>query len=568
METPDIVTPRELFGTPSRYVAPVFQRYYTWKEKQLEDFFDDLDDIDPNTSGQQFLGAIVLQQKKVSGPGAPRVYLMIDGQQRLTTLYLVLLGLASMASGEDSSSLVETYLAVNISKYAGQPKLVPTAQDRGRFYQILKTATEYDSWNVSDEPPLPGARPELDAQWERIQARLAERVLTPTKKIRRKDWERITNAVLDRFEMVSIVLEADEDPNLIFGRLNARGTPLTVADLVRNSVFTRFEHDRPQKSERFYNDRWLPFERSFPNSAALQRYFQPFAVIRTGGKSTKATAFADLEELWLNRSAEQVLRELEEYAPYYLSLNSYQPVAELSDAMNTVLRDLAEMPKLSVSWPFTIQVLRAVAGKKLAAGAAEKSLRFVESMLVRRALVGWEPTGLHAIFKSLWKETGAEPAEVAKRLRTGTIKSPTNDEIIADLSEVAVDSRKILPYVLKQYERTLRAHEGTGDDLPVSTPWIEHVLPQSHDKHWSATFTSKQHAAQVGLLGNLTLLTGKQNQKSQNEPWVQKRARYATSDWLMTRNLADIKNWDPRFIAKRTKDLAAWIIKRWPQLPA
>jgi len=568
MERPDIVTPRLLFEGSARYVAPVFQRYYTWGEKELDAFFDDLDEVASGPQGaQQFLGAIVLQQKRTSSPGAPTVYLMIDGQQRLTTLFLVLLGFAAIRAGEDSEGVVQNYLAVNVAKYRGQPKVVPTAQDRELFYQVLSSIECYKQWNFHDEPPLPGSRPELRTQWDRILANLKERLVTPTGRVRVGEWESLSNAVLDRFEMVSITLESNEDPNLIFSRLNARGTPLSVADLVRNSVFSRFGHQKAQMSEKFYHDRWVAFERSFPGKNGLQRYFQPFAVIRTEGKATQATSFPALEERWAGKTAEAVLKDLEEFAGYFAALNEYRPIAGMNARVNLVLRDLAEMPKLSVSWPFMIQVLHAAHVGGLKPRDAELSLRIVESMLVRRGLMGWEPTGLHAVFKKLWNDTAGDPAQVASRVQTGTIKSPTDEELARALRGAPVDRRKMLLYVLKQYERQLRESEGTEEVLPRGSGWIEHVLPQSHEPHWGASFTPEQHKSFVGLLGNLTLLTGKQNQKIQNQPWQTKRERFRTSDWLITRELSDTREWDSRTIQSRTEKLIKWILKRWQALP-
>jgi hypothetical protein len=568
MERPDIVTPRLLFQGSARYIAPVFQRYYTWGQPQLSDFFDDLDELSEVPSdAQQFLGAIVLQQKKSANPGAPLVYLMIDGQQRLTTIYLVLLGLAAVRGGEESKALIQNYLAINVAKHLGQPKVVPTAQDREAFYEVLTDVASYDEWNTSEEPPLPGSRNELPSQWERVLTKVRERVTSSTGRVRPTAWDRLANNILDRFEMVSITIEPNEDPNLIFRRLNGRGTPLSVADLVRNSVFSRFGHQKAQSSERFYHDRWVAFERSFPGKAGLQRYFQPFAVIRTAGKATQATSFPQLEERWGNKNAEAVLKDLEEFSLYFARLNQYQAIEGLSAKVNLALRDLAEMPKLSVSWPFMMQVLHAAHVGSLGPRDAERSLRTVESMLVRRGLMGWEPTGLHAVFKRLWNDTLGDPSKVTARVQTGTIKSPTDEELTAALGRGAVDRRKMLNYVLKQYERALRVREGTDEALPLGSAWIEHVLPQSHETHWRDTFTSEQHKQYVGLIGNLSLLTGKQNQKLQNQAWGSKRDRYATSDWLTTRELSAVREWDMRAIKQRTEQLTRWVLGRWPALP-
>src|ERR1051325_6412178 len=488
MHQPDIVTPRGLFQTNTRYLAPVFQRYYTWTDVQLDEFFDDLDELsNAAKDSKQFLGAIVLQQKHQANPGAPVLFLIIDGQQRLTTLFLVLLGLADLMKEagdvQEVETVVESYLTINTSRFRGEPKVVPTAQDRERFYDVLRRATDYAGWNFNREPPAGAGGLKLERQWTRIRAALRDRLLTTNGRLRRTEWTKLGNLVLDRLEMVAITLDANEDPNIIFSRLNARGTPLGVADLVRNSVFSRFEHQNPHTSEQFYTERWLTFERTFADSDALERYFQPFAVIRTEGAAPQATSFADLEGRWQGFSPEQVLNDLREYAPYFAALTTYHPLPRLHARLNRVLRDFAEMPKLSVSWPFIMQVLRAAHTSTLDWRSAEKSLRVVESMLVRRALFGWEPTGLHAIFKDLWNQTRGDRKKVASRVQTSTIKTPTDVDLIKELQTSHVDRRKILPYVLKQLERERRDEEGTEEAFPTGRITIEHVAPISYENH-------------------------------------------------------------------------------------
>jgi hypothetical protein len=196
--------------------------------------------------------------------------------------------------------------------------------------------------------------------------------------------------------------------------------------------------------------------------------------------------------------------------------------------------------------------------------SAEKSLRTVESMLVRRSLFGWEPTGLHAIFKDLWHQTLGDPKKVASRVQTSTIKTPSDQDLLKELKTAKIDKRKILPYVLKQYEREMREEEGTDDLLPQGKITIEHIAPISYKEHWQESFPNDDiHASIVGLLGNLTLLSGKHNEKIANQGWNYKQTRFANSDWMISRELSAKQRWDSRAIKSRTHLLSTWIIKRW-----
>ena len=221
-------------------------------------------EANPNT--KQFLGAIVLQQKHQANPGAPTPYLIIDGQQRITTAYLVLLGLAELMRNfndfESANTIIESYLAINTSRYRGEPKVVPTAQDRECFYGILRDSTTYEDWNFNGEPASGNIKSKIESQWKRIKVALQDRLITARGRLRKTEWIKLGNILLDNLEMVVITLEVDEDPNIIFSRLNASGTPLGIADLVRNSVFSRFEERNPRKSDLFYNEKWLPYEKT------------------------------------------------------------------------------------------------------------------------------------------------------------------------------------------------------------------------------------------------------------------------------------------------------------------
>jgi uncharacterized protein with ParB-like and HNH nuclease domain len=144
MKEPSIETPHRLFSASTRYFAPVFQRLYVWGENQLDELFEDI--LSEDKIVPQFLGAIVLKDLgKMHGPTSPMSYLMIDGQQRLTTLFMLFAATAEVASdaGADdiSTYILNEYLAESRSPtFAGQPKLVPTMQDRTSLWEILDAA--------------------------------------------------------------------------------------------------------------------------------------------------------------------------------------------------------------------------------------------------------------------------------------------------------------------------------------------------------------------------------------------------------------------------------------------
>lgn len=174
MKQPDISNVSSLFESSARYKAPVFQRLYVWNDRQLTTLMEDVDTADPKYG--QFLGAIVLKDLgKQKGPTSPSNYLMVDGQQRLTTFYMLLAALAKVARENDDEDTAEyiakNYLAeVKSPKFAGWPKLVPTLQDRHAMWKILSDHVPEIEWNVSDDPgeDKPNPNDKITAQWKRI----------------------------------------------------------------------------------------------------------------------------------------------------------------------------------------------------------------------------------------------------------------------------------------------------------------------------------------------------------------------------------------------------------------
>jgi hypothetical protein len=189
----------------------------------------------------------------------------------------------------------------------------------------------------------------------------------------------------------------------------------------------------------------------------------------------------------------------------------------------------------------------------------------VESFLVRRALVGREPTGLHAVFKILWDKTKGDPDAVRGRIVTRTILSPSDKELAAFLRKERSDSRVVLKYILAEYESAvIKANK--FDPPPYTVATIEHVLPKNLAPDWARVFDATQHDKLVGLLGNLVPLSEAQNKSLQDQRWTEKSKRFAGSNFKSTQAVAKIKKWTPAVIEERTETLIAWIIAMWPEL--
>lgn len=570
MKRPDITTPNLLLSASARYKAPIFQRFYVWTKKEWLGLVEDLETIDREIG--QFLGAIVLKDLgRPAGPSSPSTYLLIDGQQRITTIYLLLLALAAQAhkAGDEGTAhfIWSNYLAESKSpRFAGWPKVVPTLQDRHTFYDILRGALPKAEWDVSADPEdkKPRLARRLQEQWVRIQKHVAAATGADSGAFDKDLLNNLLESVQDHLKIIDITLEAHDDANATFSRLNAKGVPLELADLVRNEVFSKFGPQESQRAEAFFTKSWQPFEKSLPEGS-LSSYFPVYAYIVLKGKVTKAAAFGELQRNWKKRTPSQVLLDLQKYSSYFGSLTSYKRQAGLSKNANAQVERFSRMPRTRVTWPFLIEALRALEDGKIAEVDALRSLRMVESFLVRRALVGREPTGLHAVFKVLWERTKGEPAEVLKRIVTRTILSPSDSEIAAFLLKEKSDSRAILKFLFEEYERDLIKANKYDPPTEIAAT-IEHVLPKNLSAPWASWVSTAEHQQCVGLLGNLAPLSDKQNKSLQDQSWTEKSSRFLGSNFKMTQKLASVRRWDAAEIRSRTSSMTAWLCNRWPEL--
>ena len=566
MKDPDISTFEQLFEGNVQYRAPVFQRLYVWGEDQFGSLIDDIDAGE--SSASQFLGAIVLKDLgKAGGATAPATFLLIDGQQRITTLYLFLLAIASVASRDGLSDFARdvwsNFLANTRSgKYVGWPKVVLTLQDRHTLQELSKQYLSSLGWDFRNDPAesKPRLSDALMQQWERIFNYVARQADSEGGRTERSRLEGLLGRLLSRLHVISITLDGGDDETAIFSRLNARGVPLELSDLVRNEVFAKYHPDESKEADRFYHRNWHPLEKRFP-PGSLSLFLPAYAFITCPGKVTLSNAFRELQHLWKDRTPNAIVDELQRYTDGFLAIVVGENMATMPASVATRLQRLSEMPRTRAIWSFVMSLLVAVREGTLDDKSATDTLDIVESFLVRRALVGREATGLHAVFRPLWNATFGKPSRVRAKLRSGGVRCPDDDELKDFLVAEAVDGRQIVRYVLTQRERDIATRKGFDPPSVVQT--IEHVLPRNLNEAWQEHFTESEHRHCVGLIGNLLPLSERQNKSIQDQDWRAKRQRLKGSAFSSARDAAKRSTWTSKEIDAATGEMAEWIIKRW-----
>ncbi|MDU8078482.1 HNH endonuclease family protein [Pseudomonas syringae pv. actinidiae] len=365
--------------------------------------------------------------------------------------------------------------------------------------------------------------------------------------------------MLNKIVFIQVTLEATDDANTVFSKLNYEGVKLSLSDLVRNEVISRVPDNCKDALDRFYETTWKPFEKAFPTNS-FDQYITIYSFIKFKGSVSKSRAFPELQKAWIGIKPNLIVSDMNIYADLYCALVKYNPLKNIHIDVGERVRRFSLMPKTTVTWPYIIELLNA--SRNGLAGKADtlKCLLIVESFLVRRAIVGLEPTGLHAVFKGLWIKAGADPVKLKEKIVTGTIRCPNDQTITETLSTGDMYSRKITKYLLTQ--RELHFNHENGYDNATDDFTVEHVLPQNLIKEWALVFTKEEHKALLHTIGNLVPLTKGQNGRVKDQDWISKKNFIKGSNWKITQTAAAVKSWDKSQILKRAKAFASVLFSK------
>lgn len=561
------VTLLEILQSKHEYTSPLFQRRYVWGKKEITKLWEDIDDVLDGQESSRFLGALVLEVKSSGLAFQVDSSWIIDGQQRLTTLYIALLKIAKLALELDrkdvASSIVEEYLLNTKGSSKNAPKLIPTLPDYAQFNELFQPLAEFE--------------PNLRASYGQDDKTLSVAAKTIEAEIRKRstlDGElsadrliEISATILQKLKFVQISLGDAEDPHQVFDSLNGRGVRLENKDLIRNIVFQRLAAN-PSAAHSLYNQSWLPFEADVGEH--LEAYFFPFALVHSPS-TTKSTLLADLRDRWDNYDPTEIMKDLKKYVPYFLSLSD--PMMQRAwrsenEELSEATARLHRMNAPSSILPFCLQVLEATDRGALTVTEAVRNLQMIESFLVRRAFAGLEPTGLHAVFKDLWEHTKGDAYKAQKRIDDNrTVRFPDDTEFQWDIKNRGLYRRKLARYIVLEYERAQRE----GDPLPdiqVHEVTLDHIIPQSLTQEWLVAVDKDEHEKLVDTWANLVPLSGRANSQKGQQSWLTVRdffrneTIYKSTKRLASRN----EQWNLDSVRQRADELSEWAVKRWPRL--
>lgn len=591
MET-NVRTPLDVFNLPQRLVIPLFQRPYVWDESdQWLPMWQDVRRLaelrmkDPYISATHFLGAVVLQaQDKIGDLPARNV---IDGQQRLTTLQLMMDAAGSVIEegGLDALSgqleLLTHNLEIYVSGGATRLKLRHGGRDQAAFDEVMDA-----------EPPVNHEALKhsgsLLTRAHRFFAACVNDWLGESGEPGYADRAGALVQVMTRgLQLVVIDLQAQENSQEIFETLNARGTPLTAADLVKNFVFQRLEVEGVD-TRRAYAEDW-PFEGKFweteigvgrYNISRSSLFLNQWLVSRIGeevGPKSTFTRFKHFVDHEGGRKMNDLLTLIKQQADQYQqwTVAVADPDRSLPPTELAVYRMQAtgiELLKPLLIWLRDPEL-------SIPAKVGDQVIAAAESWVIRRQLLRLPSADLGRIVADLIRTHRTTPAEelvdrvraYLTRLGATSTYWPGDEEIRAALlTENAYRRypRGRLRMLIEAVEDHFRAAY-KYPPVPRRGYPIEHVLPQKWEDNWPIDGLEAQinRGAHVHRLGNLTLLTESLNSAVSNGAWKVKREKLAKYDvFLLNRQFHDpaTQVWDEDTIDLRTRTMVDAILATWP----
>jgi uncharacterized protein with ParB-like and HNH nuclease domain len=560
-----------MLSTDAVFAIPYFQRPYKWKPERLQQLERDILQLIDGTTDNHFLGAIIIHGRPTN-PSEPDVYEVIDGQQRITTIFIYLCAivrtLCKQGEYDEAAGLFLKYIVINRqTSLISNARLQSSKDDRKQLNRVVQDLTNDDDFS-SKLPsfkfkPLPSVGSEAGRLWSNYRAAL--RFLSNQTKL--ESIERLRQIYVALLEQISVVQIDVFDPvngPKIFDSLNSRQEPMTTGDLVRNEIFSRVADLHPDEVESLDQQFWQPFYEKFKtsNKSLFDDYFFPFGLIKNPNLK-KSDVYSHLRQEWIKeKDPSVIIKDLASYQDAFLDLENRTNNQNHGKKIASAFARISAITPSS-TYPFLMQLSNGLKSQTVSEQNGLEILNLLESFLVRRAVCGHEPTGLHAVFKRLWEECAGNPdaAKVTGGIRKHkTVVWPTTDDVRNCVSERPLYGSSITNFVLVEWNKSL------GGDQPTVVPWIEHVLPESPSEGWKSDFTEEQHKTWKDRLANLLPLTQPMNQELGNAAYKVKRKVYLEDSMFKgAREFAkENEFWTPKEFHARSAKLAEWVIERWP----
>ncbi|MFP5989984.1 DUF262 domain-containing protein [Helicobacter pylori] len=539
-----------------QFVIPIYQRVYSWEKEQCKQLWDDIIKTGGNDQIEgHFIGSIVFVHDGIYTTNYNEL-LIIDSQQRLTTITLLFIALRNHLNDEDEflekfscQKILNRYLINSDEKGDKKFKLILSEPDRDTLLSLIDKDRRKPS-----EPSLKIMENfKLFEEWIRKNTDKLETIFKG----------------LEKLMVVEISLEKGKDnPQLIFESMNSTGKDLTQTDLIKNYILMGLE---PEKQKIFYKKYWRAMEEDFKqNETLFSQFVRHYLTIKTNIPNINKVyeAFKRYQQE-RGIETETLLQDLQKYCGYFCQIAFKK---EADKDLNKALSFLVDL-EMDVIYPLLLELYSDYSDGVLSKQDFIPIVYLTESYICRRAVCGLGTNSLNKVFASFTKKINKDQYLESIKVHFGYLtekqRFPNNDEFKEHF--ITIDF-----YNFQKREYFLERLENFDTKEPVNTQecTIEHIMPQTLNLEWERDLGENFqaiHDKYLHTIGNLTL-TG-YNQKYSNNSFQEKRNMekgFKDSPLRLNQGLRDLESFGEEEIKKRANDLADWALKIWtyPKLDA
>ncbi len=541
-----------------QFVIPIYQRVYSWEKEQCKQLWDDIIKTGGNDQIEgHFIGSIVFVQDGIYTTNYNEL-LIIDGQQRLTTITLLFIALRDYLNDEDEflekfsrQKIRNRYLINSDEKGDKKFKLILSEPDRDTLLSLIDKDRRKPS-----EPSLKIMENfKLFEEWIRKNTDKLETIFKG----------------LEKLMVVEISLERDKDnPQLIFESMNSTGKDLTQTDLIRNYILMGLD---PEKQEIFYKKYWRAMEEDFKqNETLFNRFVRHYLTIKTGDAPNINKVYETFKRYQQERGieAEVLLQDLQKYCGFFCQIVFKK---EADKDLNKALSFLVDLER-DVVYPLLLELYSDYIDGVLSKQDFIPIIYLIESYICRRAVCGLGTNSLNKVFPSFTKKINKD--QYLESIKAHFLSLETTKGKFPKDSEFKNLFITIDFYNFKKKKYFLERLEKFDTEEPVNTQGctIEHIMPQTLTEEWERDLGGNFqaiHDKYLHTIGNLTL-TG-YNQEYSNKSFQEKRDMekgFKQSPLRLNQSLKSPEPFGEKEIEKRANYLADLALKIWtyPNLDA
>jgi uncharacterized protein with ParB-like and HNH nuclease domain len=575
---------KDAFNGTVRFEIPFFQRGYAWERRQWDQLFVDIQEqiIDELNSGsaidevELFFGPIVVLEK--TGGLELKEFHVIDGQQRITTVYLLLAIIREELKRKENLSADATHHVQTLNSYL--VNVVTSSDDYLKLKVFSSKGDRLPTYRVVFGSDMNPRTPMLQTDLQLYvpgKNRVDEFHKYALRKVKGqcKDvpalWQ-LAEALLNCLKIVWIPLSEKDDPQAIFESLNDKGIPLRASELLCNFIF-RLIIEAREEHENLHNDQWLATIRALGDDDAFEDYLRNLFSIgepKMVGRFRKVYVHFKVKNRDLTPTgAKQQLSDIHSSAFLYRNIKKPLDHPHANNQLNEILIAINNT-RMDSSTPFVLSVLRDLARGNMQINKAKAVLREVLVLLVRRKMTELPTTQYDTMFPQLLQRIQHEPSlerALHDQFRRHSVWISDQEFEDALIHRATYRSRD-LPFsrmILIEIDKKLQCHGQLPDYTTLNT--IEHTLPQTLDAAWKQYLGTDARDEHLEILtnsiGNLCLLSGPANSSVGQDPFDAKRNAYSPITALARRMKEHPGPWNLAAIREQSKSLVPYALEIW-----